>query len=215
MAEKTIETVKLDILKDWDKNPNFMSDDSFRKLKNSLKEFGSVGLIIIDEDNRIIGGHHRAKALKELGLSEIEVHRIAGLSEEKKAELALALNAIHGNFVEDKLDKLLAELMRDFHIDLLAWEEITGVQINPNILTSPEFLSPEINAEEIPDIESVKIGGQRTGDRILRILSFGHYKARLSDEEYQHLEREYHSFIEQNKTDYGFISHLCNLGVYK
>jgi len=55
-------------------NPNKMSSDEKKALKESFKKFGYVQQIIVDKTtNMIADGEHRAKELIELGITEAEV----------------------------------------------------------------------------------------------------------------------------------------------
>ena len=56
-----------------DYNPRKISDDSFVKLKESLTKFGIVIPLIINEDNILIAGHQRTRAIKELGFETAPV----------------------------------------------------------------------------------------------------------------------------------------------
>jgi len=68
--------VKISDLKEFDINPRKISDTNFKKLVESLKQDGYHTRIKANHENRIIGGHQRAKALLEAGYSpedEIEI----------------------------------------------------------------------------------------------------------------------------------------------
>lgn len=82
----------------------------------SLLEFGYVAPIIINSDMTVIGGHQRLKALEELGFEEIECN-IVDLDKTKEKALNIALNKITGEWDNDKLEELLAEL-RETDIDM-------------------------------------------------------------------------------------------------
>lgn len=58
------------------KNPRFIRDEKFEKLKKSLKDFPEMmeaRPIVIDENNMILGGNMRFRAAKELGWKEVPV----------------------------------------------------------------------------------------------------------------------------------------------
>jgi DNA modification methylase len=59
-------------LKPFEKNPRKITPADFDSLKRSLAEDGYHQRILCTPDLRVIGGHQRIKALKELGYSEIE-----------------------------------------------------------------------------------------------------------------------------------------------
>lgn len=47
-------------------------DKEYKKIKNSIIEFGYVAPIIINADKTVISGHQRIKVLKDLGITEVE-----------------------------------------------------------------------------------------------------------------------------------------------
>jgi DNA modification methylase len=65
--------VKIIELTPYEKNPRRITKDAFEKLKKSIQEDGYHGRILATKDFKVIGGHQRIKALKELGFSEVEV----------------------------------------------------------------------------------------------------------------------------------------------
>lgn len=62
-----LDKIKLTDLKPSDYNPRVISDENFQKLKASLGNYGLVDPIVINlkNNNTIIGGHQRYKALLE------------------------------------------------------------------------------------------------------------------------------------------------------
>ena len=72
------------------KNPRKIKDHKFQTLLRSIKDFPEMleaRPIIIDENNIVLGGNMRLRAAKELGLTEVNVIQLVGLSEEKKKEV--------------------------------------------------------------------------------------------------------------------------------
>lgn len=88
--------------------------DEYKKLKNSILEFGFIDPPIFNEKTgHLIGGHQRVSVAKDLGLyEEIEVS-VVNLSIDKEKALNLALNKISGIWDEEKLAMLLKELDED------------------------------------------------------------------------------------------------------
>lgn len=123
MAEKglRIERKKVAELKYAPYNPRHMSDDMFNKLKNSLTVFGYVEPLVWNRrTGHVVGGNQRLKALKELGVEEVDVV-VVDLPLEQEKALNLALNKIVGDWNLPKLKELLLELSET--LDSL---EITG-----------------------------------------------------------------------------------------
>ena len=83
--------MKIDDLKFAEYNPRKISSKEMIKLKNSLKEFGFVQSIIINQDNTIVGGHQRVKAARELGMIKVPCVTV-DLDKEKEKALNIALH---------------------------------------------------------------------------------------------------------------------------
>jgi DNA adenine methylase len=106
-----IEYVDPHSLKPWKGNPRVMSKEEHEKLKKSLREFGIVDpLIVRRRDNLVIGGHQRLEDLLELGFARVPVVYREHLSDRQTKALNIALNKIHGDWDDEKLASILAEL---------------------------------------------------------------------------------------------------------
>ena len=68
-----------------------------RQIADSIAAFGFLVPILIDQGGRIIAGHGRYAAAVLLGLQEVPVIQVEGLSEAKRRALALADNKIAEN----------------------------------------------------------------------------------------------------------------------
>jgi DNA modification methylase len=103
--------LKIEDIKPNPKNPKKHSDDL---IEQSIKEFGVVAPIIVDENNMVLAGHGRLNALIKLGYKEIEVIVKKGLTEEQKEKYMLIDNKLTERGGWD------AELLKEFDIgDLL------------------------------------------------------------------------------------------------
>lgn len=100
------ETRKVCELIPWDRNPHVMDDKERQNLANSIERFDYVEVIIINTDNRIIGGHQRRHDLIAKGRGDdiIDV-RVPSrpLTEKEFEELAIRLNKNRGHDDEELL----------------------------------------------------------------------------------------------------------------
>ncbi|WP_439401357.1 site-specific DNA-methyltransferase [Bradyrhizobium sp. DASA03068] len=94
-------------LKRATKNARTHSKKQIKQVANSILRFGFTYPILADANRRIICGHARWEAAKQLGLKEVPVLVMGGLSDAEKRALALADNKIPANAGWDR--KLLAE----------------------------------------------------------------------------------------------------------
>ena len=85
-------------------------DPAYEKLKASILSFGNVEPIVWNRSTgNVVGGHQRLRVLLDLGVAESEVS-VVELSEVDEKRLNIALNKITGEWDDEKLTDLLAEL---------------------------------------------------------------------------------------------------------
>lgn len=84
-------------------------DEEYERLKRSIQTFGYVDPIIINADGTVIGGHQRLFVLQDLGYHEADV-AVVNLSKQDEKALNIALNKISGEWDEEKLAAIFAEL---------------------------------------------------------------------------------------------------------
>jgi ParB-like chromosome segregation protein Spo0J len=83
-------------------NPRIIKDERFEKLKKSIKEFPKMMALrpmVINEDNIVLGGNMRLKALKELGYTELPdewIKRAEDLTDEEARRFIIADNVGFG-----------------------------------------------------------------------------------------------------------------------
>ncbi len=91
-------------------NPRKISDAELNALTRSLREWGFVQPVIARHDDHIvIGGHQRLVAARRFGLKTVPTIFV-DLSAEKSHLLNLALNKISGDWDEQLLARMLADL---------------------------------------------------------------------------------------------------------
>jgi len=101
-----IEKVKLSEIKPNPKNPRLIKDEKFKKLVQSIKDFPQMlelRPIVVDENNIILGGNMRFKALKEAGHTEVSIVRANDLTSEQKDEFIVKDNVGFGEWDWDSL----------------------------------------------------------------------------------------------------------------
>jgi ParB-like chromosome segregation protein Spo0J len=85
-------------------------DKDYEKLKRSIEEFGCVELIVWNKrTGNVVSGHQRLKILLEYGHTEIDCV-VVDLDEQREKALNIALNKIQGEWDENKLAEVMADL---------------------------------------------------------------------------------------------------------
>jgi len=68
-----IETVEIDILKPFERNPKIHPESQLKKLEKSISEFGWTNPILATTDNMVVAGHARLEAAKRLNIGNVPV----------------------------------------------------------------------------------------------------------------------------------------------
>ena len=122
-----IETINIADVVEYENNAKLHPQEQIEKIKKSILEFGNNDPIAIDENNVLIEGHGRLKALKQLGFDEVEAIRLSHLSEEQKKAYILVHNKLNIDTGFD-VDLLNAELEDIFTVDMSEYGfELPGV----------------------------------------------------------------------------------------
>lgn len=106
--ELNLKTVKLADIVPYENNPR-KNDQAVDAVVESIKQCGYVAPIIIDEENIILAGHTRYKALVKLGKKEAEVIVRKGLTDEQKRKYRILDNKTT-EFADWDFEKLEEEL---------------------------------------------------------------------------------------------------------
>lgn len=91
--KKQLKTVPLSELKGYGGNPRH-NNKSAEMVAKSIKEFGYINPIVVDENNVILAGNTRFKALGLLGWKQAEVLEVSGLTENQKNGFVIADNRV-------------------------------------------------------------------------------------------------------------------------
>ena len=100
--------------------------------------------IIIDEDNMVLGGNMRLKALEELGYEEVEIIKVYDLTQEQKKEFIIKDNLSYGDWDWEMLElDWDIELLQDWGLEMpIVDDKITDVKLTHNKLTDTFVVPP-------------------------------------------------------------------------
>jgi ParB-like chromosome segregation protein Spo0J len=160
-----VEYRPLENLIPYARNARTHSDAQVAQIAASIKEFGWTNPVLVDGDNGVIAGHGRLLASRKLGMVEVPVIELAGLSEAAKRAYILADNklALNAGWDEAMLGLEVGELsalgvdltlagFSDRELQALAAGQHTG-------LTDPDE-TPEPPAEPITAVGDIWILGR-------------------------------------------------------
>lgn len=135
------------------RNARTHSDDQVARIAGSIKEFGWTNPILVDGENGIIAGHGRLAAARKLGMSEVPVIELDGLSDVQKRAYIIADNkmALDAGW-DDELLKIEFEDLKieGYNLELTGFSE---VEIG-NVLNGWDSDIPELDSDDEPDTGS-------------------------------------------------------------
>lgn len=111
LTDMKLVTLKLTDIKPYERNAR-KNDQAVSIVAESIRQCNYVAPIVVDENDVILAGHTRWKALKQLGRTEAQCVVKSGLTDEQKRKYRL-------------LDNKTAELA-EWDFDLLA-DELDGL----------------------------------------------------------------------------------------
>lgn len=127
MSARTIESIRVDALIPYARNPRTHSEEQVAQIAASIREFGWTNPVLIDEQSSVIAGHGRLSAARKLGLAEVPAIRLSGLTEAQKRALVIADNklAMNAGWDEELLRLELEELQSlGFDLDLTGFSSL-------------------------------------------------------------------------------------------
>ena len=160
-----VEYRPLEDLIPYARNARTHSDAQVAQIAASIKEFGWTNPILVDGDNGVIAGHGRLLASRKLGMLEVPVIELSGLSEAAKRAYILADNklALNAGWDEAMLGLEVGELSAlgvDLTLAGFSDRELQALAANQNTgLTDPDE-TPEVPVEPVTKLGDVWVLGQ-------------------------------------------------------
>jgi len=120
--EITTKKLKLSQIKPNPTNPRKIGKVEMERLVKSLQDFPEMmelREIIVDENNIILGGNMRYRALKQIGEKECIAKIVSGLTVDQKREFIIKDNSTFGQYDMDALANLWSDLpLVEWGVDL-------------------------------------------------------------------------------------------------
>lgn len=94
VAVKDLPTIRIDELIPYENNAKIHGPDQIEQLRRSLREFGFVSPVLIDEDKNLIAGHGRVEAARAEGMIEVPYVTVSDLTEAQRRAYIIADNRL-------------------------------------------------------------------------------------------------------------------------
>lgn len=94
VAVKDLPTIRIDELVPYANNAKIHGPEQIEQLRRSLREFGFVSPVLIDEDKNLIAGHGRVEAARAEGMTEVPYVTVSELSEAQRRAYIIADNRL-------------------------------------------------------------------------------------------------------------------------
>ena len=94
VAVKDLPTIRIDELIPYENNAKIHGPDQIKQLRRSLRQFGFVSPVLIDEDKNLIAGHGRVEAARAEGMTEVPYVTVSDLTEAQRRAYIIADNRL-------------------------------------------------------------------------------------------------------------------------
>lgn len=94
-------------LKTWDDNPRSITEEDFVRLQEHIRRLGMYKPLLINQNNIVLGGNMRLRAIKDLGITEVMCSVVLTDNKQQMIEYALSDNDQMGVTDEQKLAELV------------------------------------------------------------------------------------------------------------
>lgn len=138
------------------RNARKHSEQQITKIASSIREFGFLAPIIIDDNHTIIAGHGRVLAAQKLGLDKVPCVKASHLSDTQRRAYTLADNkiALLSEWDDDLLKIEIDELkLESFDLEVTGFDTSFLDSIS-NPVHKPIEGSKELNEDDFSDFDN-------------------------------------------------------------
>lgn len=161
-------TMKLADLVKPKKNVRIHTEQQLKEFQRSVKMFGQIRPIVVDESNIILAGNGLYDTLIAMGKETADVYRYDNLTENQKKKLMIADNKIFSLGIEnlETLNSFLEDLQGD--LDIPGFDEEILKQMVSDAEDITDKLS-EYGTLDDEEIQSIKENAERKEQQIQKI----------------------------------------------
>jgi hypothetical protein len=204
-----LEEIDINLIVPYKNNPREIPIESVKKVADSIREFGNNQPIVVDNENIIVVGHTRWKALKQLGKSKAYIVKKDFTQNEAMAYRIMDNRSGEGSKWEKELLKNEINILRDkdFNLDLtgLTFDEIEKFTDTSPIFEPTNNIIADINTEQITaPISTVKMvqlffneETEKKFRAMVKELETEYNKNNITDTVYAIVEREFKNYKDE------------------
>lgn len=127
MHNLQIQTIKLTNIRAYKNNPKLHNRAQVAKIRESIREFGFINPVLLDENLEIIAGHGRVAAAHDMGMAEVPAIILSHLTDAQKRAYRIADNKLTelGKWSIELLNLEFSELSNldlDFNLEITGFE---------------------------------------------------------------------------------------------
>ena len=201
-----IESISLDRLVGHPENPNQMSKVTFRKLVGNIERTGLYEPLIVRRHRQkegsfeILNGHHRRKALAQLGYEKADVV-VWDVSDDEARILLMTLNRLTGSDMIEKRLELLRKLnkrMKAEQLGRLLPQTASQIEKLAKLKRPTEAVKADAKDFAVPLVFFVKADQQQRIDEAIATAEQNKMELSKAARRAAALERIATSFLEKN-----------------
>ena len=172
--------IKLSTIKSNPNNPRVIKDHKFEKLKKSIEEFPKMMELrpmVINEDNIVLGGNMRLKALKDLGYKEVPdewVKSAKDLTEDEQRRFIIADNVGFGEHDWEMLaNEWDTQELEDWGLDGFPFEDVTELEAEEDDYTEPDNMQVDVVLGDLIEIGEHRLlcGDSTCSDTVAKLMN--------------------------------------------
>ena len=172
--------MKLSAIKSNPNNPRVIKDERFAKLVKSIQEFPKMMELrpmVINDDNIVLGGNMRLKALKELQYKEIPdtwVKKASELTEDEQRRFIIADNVGFGDHDWEVLaNEWDAEELMDWGLEIPNFEKDEVLEAEEDDFDIPEIVHSDFVLGDLIEIGEHRLlcGDSTDSDQVAKLMN--------------------------------------------
>jgi len=170
-----ITQINIDELIPHPSNPRIL-EDAIKPVARSIKEFGFINPVIVNEHNIILAGHARTEAAKTLDFDKVPCVKVENLTKAQELAYLLADNRLSENASYD--NNMLADVIKtiedmDFDATVTGYsEDEIEAFINASADNLDDLLGLGDEGENIPETQEPNIEEESEEKNVCRVSFF-------------------------------------------